>query len=65
MNRQNRNELINTENKLTVSREEGVGDGLKVKGNERHKLPVIQQLSPRDGMHSVGNVVNNRSDCVR
>lgn len=43
MNKQNRNKLIVTENRwlLEGMRNERMGE--KVKGNNRHKLPVIKQ----------------------
>ena len=31
----------------------------KVKGNKRHKITVIKQISHRDGVYSTGNIINN------
>ena len=43
MNKQNKNRLIDTENKLVVARwERGWGMGGKAEGIRKHALPVIK-----------------------
>ena len=59
-NKQNRNRLTDTENKLVVARgEEGRGWTNQVKGVKRYTLAVIKQKSHRDVMYSMVNIVNN------
>ena len=59
-NKQNRNRLTDTENKLVVARgEEGRGWTNEVKGVKRYTLAVIKQKSHRDVMYSMVNIVNN------
>ena len=49
MNKQNRNRLINTENKPMVARGEGEGGQTKqVKGINRYKLPAIKEINHVD-----------------
>lgn len=48
-NKQNKNRLINTGNKLVVARGEGARRWVKqVKGLKRYKLPVIKYVSHGD-----------------
>ena len=60
MNKQKRNKLTGTENKLMVARGEGKGRwAKKVQENKRHKLPVVKEISPGHVMYSLVIIVNN------
>ena len=58
MNKQNRNRLIDIENRVIVARGEGVGDCVKkVKGLRSTDWSL--QNSHGDAKYSIGNIVNN------
>ena len=58
MNRQNRNRLTDTENRLMVARRRAFGElGEKGEGTKKSRSVVIKDS--RDVKYSIGNIVNN------
>ena len=58
--KQNRNRLTDTENKLVVTSEkEGWGGVRQGKGIKRYKLLGIKQIRYKDIMHSTRNVASS------